>query len=57
LSRGRPDSWKAAGAIAAGLKLRLDWGTQYTSHVFERETRWLGIELSQTFVAELSATA
>ncbi len=27
-----------AGAIAAGLKLRLDWGTQYTSHVFEGET-------------------
>jgi putative transposase len=41
-----------AGAIAAGLKLRLDWGTQYTSHVFEGETRWLGIELSHSFVAE-----
>jgi transposase InsO family protein len=41
-----------AGAIAAGLKLRLDWGTQYTSHVFEGEARWLGIELSHAFVAE-----
>ena len=41
-----------AGAIASGLKLRLNWGTQYTSHVFEGETRWLGIELSHAFVAE-----
>lgn len=40
------------GAIAAGLKLRVDWGTQYTSRHFEAETRWLGMEISHSFVAE-----
>ncbi|MGE5344527.1 MAG: transposase [Acidithiobacillales bacterium] len=41
-----------AGAIAAGLKLRVDWGTQYTSHDFEAETHWLGIDISHSFVGE-----
>ena len=41
-----------AGAIAAGLKLRVDWGTQYTSHDFEAETRWLGMKISHSFVGE-----
>jgi putative transposase len=40
------------GAIAAGLKLRVDWGTQYTSHDFEAETRWLGMKISHSFVGE-----
>lgn len=30
----------------------MDWGTQYTSRHFEAETRWLGIDISHSFVAE-----
>ena len=32
-----------AKAIAAGLGLRHDWGSQYRSRAFQAETKWLGI--------------
>lgn len=39
-----------AGAIAVGLSLRHDNGTQYVSDAFQREIAWLGIESSPSFV-------
>jgi transposase InsO family protein len=36
--------------VAVGLALRHDHGTQYTSHYFQAEIRWLGIESSPSFV-------
>ena len=41
-----------AKAVAAGLKLRHDHGSQYVSHHFQGEIRFLGIESSSAFVRE-----
>jgi putative transposase len=41
-----------AEAIAAGLRLRHDHGSQYVSHHFRAEIRFLGIESSPAFVRE-----
>jgi hypothetical protein len=38
------------GAIAVGLSLRHDNGTQYVSDAFQREIAWLGIQSSPSFV-------
>ena len=41
-----------AKGIAAGLRLRHDHGSQYVSHGFQAEIRFLGIESSPAFVRE-----
>jgi putative transposase len=41
-----------AEGIASGLKLRHDHGSQYVSHGFQAEIRFLGIEPSPAFVRE-----
>jgi putative transposase len=41
-----------AKAIATGLQLRHDHGSQYVSHDFQAEIRFLGIESSPAFVRE-----
>src|SRR3954452_16543248 len=41
-----------AKGIAAGLRLRHDHGSQYVSHDFQAEIRFLGIESSPAFVGE-----
>jgi putative transposase len=41
-----------AKGVAAGLKLRHDHGSQYVSHDFQAEVRFLGIESSPAFVRE-----
>ena len=41
-----------AKGVAAGLKLRHDHGSQYVSHAFQAEVRFLGIESSPAFVRE-----
>ena len=41
-----------AKAVAAGLRLRHDHGSQYVSHHFQSEIRFLGIESSPAFVRE-----
>lgn len=41
-----------AKSIAAGLRLRHDHGSQYVSHDFQAEIRFLGIESSPAFVRE-----
>jgi putative transposase len=41
-----------AKAIAVGLQLRHDHGSQYVSHHFQTEIRFLGIESSPAFVRE-----
>ncbi len=41
-----------AKGIAAGLQLRHDHGSQYVSHDFQAEIRFLGIESSPAFVRE-----
>lgn len=38
--------------VARGLKLRHDWGSQYTSDDFQGEIAFLGIESSPAFVGE-----
>src|SRR6476646_681716 len=38
--------------VAAGLRLRHDHGSQYVSHHFQAEIRFLGIESSPAFVRE-----
>jgi putative transposase len=38
--------------VAAGLRLRHDHGSQYVSHDFQREVRFLGVESSPAFVRE-----
>jgi putative transposase len=38
--------------VAAGLRLRHDHGSQYVSHDFQREIRFLGVESSPAFVRE-----
>jgi len=38
--------------VAAGLRLRHDHGSQYVSHDFQAEVRFLGIESSPAFVRE-----
>ena len=43
--------------VAAGLQLRHDHGSQYVSHHFQTEIRFLGIESSPAFVREPEATA
>ena len=43
---------KFAANVAAGLRLRHDWGTQYTSEDFQNEIKFLGIKSSPAFVAE-----
>src|SRR3954466_4304856 len=40
------------GAGPAGLRLRHDHGSQYVSHDFQREVRFLGMESSPAFVRE-----
>ena len=41
-----------AKGIAAGLRLRHDHGSQYVSHDFQAEVRFLGLESSPAFVRE-----
>ena len=41
-----------AKGVAAGLRLRHDHGSQYVSHHFQSEIRFLGIESSPAFVRE-----
>ena len=41
-----------ANGIAAGLRLRHDHGSQYVSHDFQAEIRFLGIDSSPAFVRE-----
>jgi putative transposase len=41
-----------AGRVARGLRLRHDHGSQYVSHDFQAEIRFLGIEASPAFVRE-----
>jgi transposase InsO family protein len=41
-----------AKGVAAGLQLRHDHGSQYVSHHFQAELRFLGIESSPAFVRE-----
>jgi putative transposase len=41
-----------AKGIATGLRLRHDHGSQYVSHDFQREVRFLGLESSPAFVRE-----
>src|SRR3954470_16308789 len=41
-----------AGGVAAGLRLRHDHGSQYVSHHFQGEIRFLGVESSPAFVGE-----
>ena len=41
-----------AKGIAAGLRLRHDHGSQYVSHDFQGEFRFLGVESSPAFVRE-----
>ena len=46
-----------AGGVAAGLRLRHDHGSQYVSHHFQGEIRFLGVESSPAFVREPEGTA
>jgi transposase InsO family protein len=39
-------------SVAAGLRLRHDHGSQYVSHDFQKEIRFLGLESSPAFVRE-----
>ena len=41
-----------AKAIAAGLGLRHDWGSQYRSRAFQAEIKWLGIRSTPAYVGE-----
>ena len=41
-----------ASDVAVGLQLRHDHGSQYVSHDFQAEIRFLGIENSPAFVRE-----
>jgi len=41
-----------SGNVADGLKLRHDHGSQYMSHDFQEEIRFLGIESTPAFVRE-----
>jgi putative transposase len=41
-----------AAGVAAGLRLRHDHGSQYVSHDFQAEVRFLGLEGSPAFVRE-----
>ena len=41
-----------AEGVAAGLQLRHDHGSQYVSHDFQAEIRFLGVESSPAFVRE-----
>jgi putative transposase len=41
-----------ARGVAAGLRLRHDHGSQYVSHDFQAEIRFLGVESSPAFVRE-----
>lgn len=41
-----------AGKVADGLKLRHDHGSQYMSHDFQEEIRFLGIESTPAFIRE-----
>jgi transposase InsO family protein len=41
-----------AKGVAAGLRLRHDHGSQYVSHHFQTEIRFLGVESSPAFVRE-----
>lgn len=38
--------------VALGLGLRHDWGSQYASHQFQGELRWLGIRSTPSYVGE-----
>ena len=40
--------------VAAGLSLRHDHGSQYMSHDFQNEIRWLGIAPSPAFIRALA---
>ena len=41
-----------AKAIAAGLGLRHDWGSQYRARQFQAEIKWLGIRSTPDYVGE-----
>src|SRR3954451_14406618 len=49
---GRERFGAFANDIAVGLQLRHDHGSQYVSHDFQAEIRFLGIESSPAFVRE-----
>ena len=48
----RAEFGACAQGVAKGLALRVDWGTQYTSDRFQGEIRFLGGEVSHSFVGE-----
>jgi putative transposase len=48
----RERSGASAKGVAAGLRLRHDHGSQYVSHDFQAESRFLGVESSPAFVRE-----
>ena len=39
-------------AIALGLGLRHDWGSQYRARQFQAEIKWLGIRSTPAYVGE-----
>ena len=41
-----------AKAVAAGLGLRHDWGSQYRARAFQAEIKWLGIRSTPAYVGE-----
>ena len=41
-----------AKAVAAGLGLRHDWGSQYRAGAFQAEIKWLGIRSTPAYVGE-----
>ena len=41
-----------AKAVASGLGLRHDWGSQYRSKAFQAEIKWLGIRSTPAYVGE-----
>src|SRR3954454_9890779 len=49
---GRERCGAFAKDVAAGLRLRHDHGSQYVSHHFQAEIRFLGVESSPAFVRE-----
>ncbi len=45
-----------AKAVAAGLGLRHDWGSQYRAKAFQAEIKWLGIRSTPAYVGEPECT-
>ena len=51
--RASGPTWAAFGkAIALGLGLRHDWGSQYRARQFQAEIKWLGIRSTPAMVGE-----